>query len=58
LNNLNEALNNDMRNIIEQAKQISGASLANKPIQDKESNVSGRHVLLSAYQSNNDEKEH
>ncbi|MES9989047.1 MAG: tetratricopeptide repeat protein [Candidatus Thiodiazotropha endolucinida] len=57
LNGQNDALNNDMRKIINKAEQIRSPSLPSE--QDKEQSRSdgGRHILLSAYQRD-DETEH
>lgn len=60
LNSQNEALNNDMRKIISKAEQLENPSSSPaSPDLNKEqsTNEGGRHILLSAYQQN-DETEH
>jgi tetratricopeptide (TPR) repeat protein len=58
LNNLNEALNNDMRNIIEKVELArTTQSVAPKSPKTQAINDAGRHILLSAYQQD-DETEH
>lgn len=58
LNNLNEALNNDMRNIIDRAKQAQVTQIiAPEPDREHGAADGGRNILLSAYQRD-DETEH
>lgn len=58
LNNLNEALNNDMRKIINGAEQARDKPMSpSVPDQEQGGNDGGRHILLSAYQRD-DETEH
>jgi Flp pilus assembly protein TadD len=58
LNNLNEALNNDMQNIIMRAEQARDMALLKSNTAPKQpSGDNGQHILLSAYQRD-DETEH
>lgn len=58
LNISNEALNNDMRKIIiETEKTRNMASASTEPDQEQKASDGGRHILLSAYQRD-DETEH
>jgi tetratricopeptide (TPR) repeat protein len=58
LNKMNEALNNDMQKIVTQAEQARSAQTDSpSTTQEQPSSVGGRHLLLSAYQRN-DETEH
>jgi tetratricopeptide (TPR) repeat protein len=58
LNNLNEALNNDMRNIIDKADAARNMqSVPAEPAEESKISDGGRHILVSAYQRD-DEPEH
>jgi tetratricopeptide (TPR) repeat protein len=55
LNNLNEALNEDMRNILAKAEQARDmTSITSGITEGHKRNESGHHVLLSAYQRDDD----
>ena len=58
LNNLNEALNNDMRNIIAKAEQARDMSSSpSETAEEHPRGDNGHHILLSAYQRD-DETDH
>ncbi|MCG7977020.1 MAG: tetratricopeptide repeat protein [gamma proteobacterium symbiont of Clathrolucina costata] len=58
LNSQNDALNNDMRKIIHKAEQIQSPSSSPTELNKEQSKSDGgRHILLSAYQRD-DETEH
>lgn len=57
LNTLNEDLNNDMRRVAasaEGALHAQGAAAGMPPAEDTPKNAGGRHILLSAYQRDDD----
>jgi len=57
LNTMNEALNNDMRRIIDDVKGRKKQEPGSGAKTDKPKNASTSHVLLSAYRNNKEEKE-
>jgi hypothetical protein len=55
LNNQNEALNNDMRKVITKAEQAQSSTLSpSEPNIEQTRNEGGHHILLSAYQRDDD----
>ena len=69
INTINEALNNDMRRVIEKAREAlesagddqandSKVSSAPDVKNTDKNNGKGNHILLSAYQSSEDDKKH